>query len=73
MNPDADKEPKCACKSIDRYDCWVLRYYRHTNVSRMRIDEDGGPCECDCHDAHDDDEYPEYGGQQDWPGDENAP
>lgn len=41
---------QCACKSDDRYDCWALRYYRHTAVSGMQVDEDGGPCGCSCHD-----------------------
>lgn len=41
---------RCACKSHDRYDCWALRYFHRTDVSGMTIDEDGGPCECLCHD-----------------------
>lgn len=46
--------PGCACKSDDAYDCWALRYHHHTMVPGMVIDREGGPCECACHDAVDD-------------------
>ena len=49
-----------ACKSHDPYDCWALRYFGHTDVSGMQVDEDGGPCECPCHDSFD--EHDEYAG-----------
>lgn len=53
---------KCICKSEDRYDCWALRYHHHTAVPAMTIDEEGGPCECSCHDEYDlDPRTPEFG------------
>lgn len=45
-----------ACKALDRYDCWALRYHHTTDVPGMVIDEEGGPCECACHDSDEDED-----------------
>jgi len=49
----------CACKSIDTYECWDIRYSGHAFCHSIEeIEADGGPCECGCHefDLDDDDE-----------------
>lgn len=45
----------CACKSIDPWRCWSIRY----GVPIFEVKNDGGPCECDCHDADDEMSTPE--------------
>jgi hypothetical protein len=45
----------CACKSIDAYECWALRYNLLWH-SHAEIDDDGGPCECMCHECDPDDD-----------------
>jgi len=47
---------KCACKGSDKWDCWAVRYSlpRHISDFRHEVENDGGPCECSCHDADDD-------------------
>jgi hypothetical protein len=47
---------KCACKSGDAHNCWALRYHGHTGVSELTINDEGGPCECVCHEVEQDDE-----------------
>lgn len=42
--PDATR---CACIHFDARDCWRLRYNLHWSKS---VEEDGGPCQCSCHD-----------------------
>ena len=45
----------CACVSTDAYACWARRY----NMSQfdcVAIDDDGGPCECDCHQGDEDED-----------------
>ena len=56
-------ERTCACKSIDAYECWALRYGSDAFCFCHRIEAikaDGGPCECSCHDPEpdDDEEWP---------------
>jgi hypothetical protein len=48
----------CACVSIDAYNCWAQRYgmMRGGGLVCSEIDDGGGPCECDCHVA-DNDEF----------------
>lgn len=46
---------KCACHSADAHNCWALRYHGHTGVSELTVANEGGPCECACHE--DDREY----------------
>lgn len=44
----------CACEDDDAYCCWASRY----NLGMPTIQEvrdDGGPCECSCHNEYDDD------------------
>ena len=52
----------CVCRSNDAYDCWALRYFHSTNVAPCKVEADGGPCECACHDGwwcdDGDDDYP---------------
>lgn len=43
---------RCACYSDDAYECWALRYGLH---DRSAVEYDGGPCQCSCHDTHNDD------------------
>lgn len=40
----------CACRSADAHNCWSLRYHGHTGVSELTVHNEGGPCECSCHD-----------------------
>lgn len=44
---------RCACPRRDAYDCWASRYripsYEESGDPSF-IDDDGGPCECACHD-----------------------
>lgn len=51
-------EIKCACWSKDAHNCWALRYHGHTGVSELTIHNEGGPCECACHEV---DEYEDDG------------
>ena len=41
---------QCACPVDDRYWCWAHRY----GVQVHEVEEDGGPCECPCHEEEDD-------------------
>lgn len=43
-------EVKCACPSTDSYRCWALRYYGHSVANVNVINNEGGPCQCVCHD-----------------------
>lgn len=57
----------CACKAIDAYDCFAIRYGIHSfefwddfdphsePTQRELVDARGGPCECGCHYENDDD------------------
>ena len=46
---------KCACHSSDAHNCWALRYHGHTGVSELTVANEGGPCECACHEEAEDD------------------
>jgi hypothetical protein len=46
-----DGEKKCACPHYDRYECANMRLRRITG-GPVPSSED--PCDCDCHNAHDD-------------------
>lgn len=50
-----DERRSCACKSDDAYRCWAVRYERPFD-SPGTIEDEGGPCECACHDSGTDDE-----------------
>ena len=43
----------CACKGLDAWQCWAARY----GIPLSEVRDDGGPCECQCHDQED--EYDE--------------
>ncbi len=50
---------RCACPRSEAYDCWRARYDKLTDdlddlMSRNAVQDDGGPCQCVC---HDEDEY----------------
>ena len=58
MSETADQATKrraCACIRDDRHDCWRARYSMSMCES---VEADGGPCECSCHDEHDDEDRP---------------
>ena len=40
---------KCACHASDPYECWGMRYEIRSH-RKFEIEEDGGPCQCPCHD-----------------------
>lgn len=40
---------ECACVAIDTYDCWARRYGLPRDDA-AEIEDDGGPCDCPCHD-----------------------
>jgi hypothetical protein len=47
---------KCACPAwTDRYECFRLRNQPMDDLARVewrdneRIEDEGGPCQCDCH------------------------
>jgi hypothetical protein len=40
----------CSCVSRDPFTCWARRY-NMPDLSDLIID-DGGPCECGCHEEH---------------------
>lgn len=40
----------CACHATDPYACWSSRY----DVEESAVEEDGGPCMCDCHEGEGD-------------------
>lgn len=57
----ADKRA-CACKAQDAYDCWAERYPPAGPADDPldefgRIEFEGGPCECECHDSAADREF----------------
>lgn len=52
----ADRQ--CACHSTDAYDCWASRYPTNERQSAQEIEQDGGPCDCVCHDESDEDYDP---------------
>lgn len=41
---------KCACVATDAHDCWARRY----GIPHHRVENDGGPCQCSCHETEDD-------------------
>lgn len=48
----ADRVPElvnCACRGTDKWRCWASRY----EISLLDVAQDGGPCECQCHDDED--------------------
>jgi hypothetical protein len=47
---------KCACPSEDAHSCWSLRYHGHSAMSELTVHNEGGPCECACHDQAEDGE-----------------
>lgn len=58
----------CACKAVDAYDCWAVRYGIRSPefdddlsgtelTTREIVEMDGGPCECSCHYENEDDEH----------------
>lgn len=53
INPDMTgtdhHHPGCACIALSAYDCWARRYGLRDNA-REKIEWDGGPCTCECHD-----------------------
>lgn len=63
-------EKRCACRAIDAYDCFAIRYGIHSfgfwddfdshsePTQRELVDASGGPCECDCHYDDYEDDYP---------------
>lgn len=51
-------ERVCACHSTDAYDCWSSRYPSDEVQSAQEIENDGGPCQCSCHDERDEDYDP---------------
>jgi hypothetical protein len=51
------REIKCACKSLDAFRCWEIRYGFDADADMADIEMDGGPCQCACHDADEDDDY----------------
>lgn len=53
MAEPATTTRRCACIAFDRHDCWRLRYNLPHSKS---VEDDGGPCECACHDDADDEE-----------------
>jgi hypothetical protein len=49
-------EEGCACPRSNDYDCWRTRYDKLTDdlddmMSADAVKDDGGPCQCVCHDA----------------------
>ena len=57
MTDNRTSERRCACHYTDAYDCWSSRYLYPTDKvqSAQEIEADGGPCQCECHDEHDQD------------------
>ncbi len=60
---------RCACRAIDSYDCWSIRYRVPSPefaddlsgmelTNRELVEADGGPCECSCHYEDDEDDFP---------------
>ena len=50
-NPATDQlKPRCACPEASPYACWGRRYGLARPWGRSSIQDDGGPCECTCHD-----------------------
>lgn len=41
----------CACKSHDEWLCWSIRY----GIELSEVEQDGGPCECVCHEEEHED------------------
>lgn len=54
-------DKQCACRAIDSYECFAIRYGIHSfefwddfdphsepTLTEL-VDCSGGPCECDCH------------------------
>jgi len=49
---ERDREPTCACVDLDRCECANMRMRRIDGVPRSGDEWD--PCDCKCHDEHDD-------------------
>lgn len=58
MTDKTADERRCACHSDDAYDCWSSRYRTDEPQSAQEIEQDGGPCQCSCHDKRDEDYDP---------------
>jgi hypothetical protein len=50
----------CGCLDADEYECWRKRYHLPWR-SVVGIEEDGGPCECECHHPAEDWDGEDYG------------
>lgn len=50
-------ERTCACHARNAYDCWVSRYGADVDEepSARSIEDEGGPCQCSCHDHPEED------------------
>ena len=46
----------CCCKQSNAYDCWRERYRELYWRDAQEIENEGGPCECLCHDRPDEEE-----------------
>lgn len=44
-------ERSCGCQSDDEYECYAQRYL--IVEDHVLIEEDGGPCQCLCHEEED--------------------
>lgn len=53
---------KCGCWSKDAHNCWARRYHGHTGVSELTVHNEGGPCECACHEIEEDEGCQRCGG-----------
>lgn len=51
-------ERTCACHARNAYDCWISRYGADVDEepSVRSIEDDGGPCQCACHDEREEDD-----------------
>ena len=46
----------CSCLSEDAYECWADRYNLGISDAEV-VENDGGPCECHCHNEEYDDDH----------------
>lgn len=50
---EVDRLHASVCRSVDPYECWSLRYEGIGSLgrwpSRQDVEDDGGPCQCQCH------------------------
>lgn len=58
---DEHDATRCACVHPHAFECWRIRYQLPLSAD---IHEDGGPCQCVCHDEVDESEYD---GEDLWP------